>query len=222
MPRNATGTLFDLGSGVGVVGLAVASQNPKLKVVLVEKDKTLRNFTEQSLQLKVNQRFAKNISVLNADVLAKGEHRHRTGLKSQIADYVVINPPFYNESEVSHSPSGSRVEAHILDETGLEPWIKTATDILVFGGELTIIFRADGLNDVLTSMDGRFGAITILPIFSREGMPAKRIIVRGIRGSRAPTEIRRGLVTHGSTGNEYKAAVETILRKGVSLNLDTI
>ena len=191
-------------------------------MILVEKDETLRDLAEQSLQLEKNKNLAKRVSVLNADVLAKGEQRHKAGLNSQIANHVVINPPFYHGSDVSSSPSTPKAEAHILDQTGLEPWIKTATDILTFGGELTLIYRADGLCEVLSSMNSRFGTITILPIFSREGMKANRIIIRGIRGSRGPTEIRRGIVMHQSNDNKYTPFVESILRQGDCIDLNAV
>ena len=223
VPRNSTGTVYDLGAGVGVAGIAVASRIPNIKVVLVEKDETLRVFTEKSLQLKINRELAKRVSIINADITAKGELRHQAGLTSQIADHVIINPPFYNETDVSSSPSKQRTDAaHVLDENGLESWIKTATDILAFGGEITLIFRADGLSEVLSALNGRFGAITILPILPRENMKAKRIIVQGIRGSRTPTEIRRGIVIHEPNGNKYTPLVESVLRQGQYLDLQTI
>ena len=222
VPRDATGTLYDLGAGVGVAGLAVASRIPNLKIVLVEKDETLRKLAAESLKLKTNKEVAKQVSILNADVTAKGELRHKAGLISQTANHVIINPPFYNEEKVSISPSKQRAEAHILDQFGLESWIKTATDVLVFGGELTLIFRADGLSEILSSMSDRFGSITILPIFSRKNMNANRILVRGTRGSRGPLVIKRGLIIHKSSGNDYTPLVETILRNGECLDFNNI
>ena len=52
-------------------------------------------------------------------------------------------------------------------------------------GTLTLIWRADGLGDVLAALAG-FGAITILPIHPKPDAAAIRILVRAVRGGGAP------------------------------------
>src|SRR5229473_2587957 len=44
------------------------------------------------------------------------------------------------------------------------------------GGVLTVIFRADGLVDLIGALAGRFGAIAVLPVHGKPGAHAIRII----------------------------------------------
>jgi len=69
---------------------------------------------------------------------------------------------------------------------------------------------------ILSAFENRFGGITILPIYPRDGAPAIRVIVDGIKGSRAPLVIKPGLILHGS-GNAFQPDVDAILRRGAAL-----
>ena len=58
-----------------------------------------------------------------------------------------------------------------------------------------------------------------MPIHPRDGSPATRLILRGIKGSRAPLQIRAGLVLHNADGSS-RPEMEAILRHGAALDLD--
>ena len=65
---------------------------------------------------------------------------------------------------------------------------------------MALIHRADHLADVLAACSGRFGALSVLPVHPREGEEAHRILVRGIKGSRAPLRLLPPLVLHSQDG----------------------
>ena len=67
-------------------------------------------------------------------------------------------------------------------------------------GTLIAIHRADALPALLDAMDRRFGAIAVLPVYPRIGEPSVRILVRGVKGSRAPFSIMPGLILHEADG----------------------
>src|SRR3546814_10786815 len=79
------------------------------------------------------------------------------------------------------------------------------------GGRLTLIHKAGRLADILQALGSKAGAIRIGPLQSRQGEPAKRIIVSAVKGSRAPLEPAPGLVLHGADGR-YDPAVDAMLR----------
>jgi len=60
-------------------------------------------------------------------------------------------------------------------------WVDTAERILRSGGSLTLIFQAEGIADVLQACDPGFGAVAIMPIYPKPGLPAIRILVRALR-----------------------------------------
>ena len=221
LPQDAGGPLFDLGAGVGVAGLCAAARLPGVEVTLVERDTLAAKLARDNLALAANASFAARIRVVEADVIAPGRARAAQGLASDTANHIIINPPFYATEQHRASPHAARAGAHMLSEDGLEPWLRTASDLLVANGSLTMIFRADGLEEMLAAMRDRFGGIVVFPLFPRPGMNATRILVRGIRGSRAPMILRPGLVLHDNEGHGFSTTAEDILRHGAGLDLES-
>ncbi|MEP3279984.1 MAG: methyltransferase [Stappiaceae bacterium] len=219
IPQDAKGKLVDLGAGAGVAGMAAACRIPDLSVLLVERDPVMLSLSRRSLNRPGNAHIQARVSILPADITAKGSQRHAAGLTSAIAEHVILNPPYYDNHAVSQSPAEKKADAHVLGTSGIEPWIRTAADILTGSGTMTVIYRADGLADLLAVMSNRFGAITMVPVFPREGQAATRIIIQAKRNSRAPTKIRRGVVMHQSSGSTYTEEVEAILRDGQALDI---
>ena len=67
-------------------------------------------------------------------------------------------------------------------------------------------------------MQNRFGDIRIAPLFPRRGAAASRILVQGIKGSKAPLQILPGLVLHGE-GNDFTPEADAVLRHGAAFPL---
>lgn len=215
LPQETQGRLLDLGAGVGVAGLCAAARLPQILVRLVERDETALALARQSLSLRANAAFAGRVEIVPADVIAAGRVRRSQGLIPGSAEHVIMNPPYY-DSRHRPSPHAARAGAHVLGEGGLERWLRTASGLLVPGGSVTWIFRADALDEALAAMRGRFGGITVYPLYPRAGEAAQRIILRGIRGSRAPLLLAPGLVLH--EGTAYSPAAEAVLRTGAGLS----
>ena len=97
-------------------------------------------------------------------------------------------------------------------------WVATAARLLRPGGTLTVIFRADGVADLLNALGGDFGAITLLPVHGKPDTSAIRVVAGAIKGGRAPPAILPGLVlaAHDDTPTPAAAAV---LRHGAALTL---
>ena len=65
---------------------------------------------------------------------------------------------------------------------------------------------------MLKSFAARFGAITILPLTPREGEPSHRILIRGIKGSRAPLTLLASRVLHTPAGRTFRPEFDAIFR----------
>jgi tRNA1(Val) A37 N6-methylase TrmN6 len=74
------------------------------------------------------------------------------------------------------------------------------------------------LPELLELLQGRFGALKVAPVFSQAGSAAIRILVQGIKGSRAPMSLMPGIVLRGE-GEGYTTQAEGILRHGAPLAL---
>ncbi len=200
VPNVDRGTVADLGAGAGVAGFAALNLNPGLELVTAEIDPDLASLQVESLALTANRHFANRVTVLTADVTKTGTERLETGLTDNMVDHAIMNPP-YNSSNYRTPSDPSKTIAHFMAEGGLDAWFRTAAAITRPGGTFTVIYRTEGLPTILACTQGRFGGLAILPIHSRANEPAKRIIVKAMRGSRAPMTIVPGLVVHNADGS---------------------
>jgi tRNA1(Val) A37 N6-methylase TrmN6 len=95
----------------------------------------------------------------------------------------------------------------------------TAAGLLRAHGALTLIWRAEALDEVLAALDAAaFGSATLLSVHPKPGAPAIRVLVRAIKASRAPMSLLPGLVLADVEGKPTSAA-EDVLRGGAVLPL---
>ena len=138
-------------------------------------------------------------------------------LRSLSFDHVFINPPFYEASSSSAPSDAGRDTAHRIGEAKLEDWISAGLRRLKPRGYFTIIHRAERLPDILYALHGKAGDVRILPLVSREGRAAGRVIVRARKGSAAPSTLLSPLVLHkgelhGKDEDSFLSSVRSILR----------
>ena len=208
MPADASGLLVDLGAGVGTAGLAAALAAPGLTVRLAERDPealrlAARNVAANGLEARVEP--------IAVDLLGPAKAREAI-LPRECATHVICNPPFYAAAAVRASPRADRAAAHVLGAGGLDDWLRVAAATLAPHGALALIFRGDGLAEVLAALTGRFGAVSVLPVHPRAEDPAHRLIVGAIKGSRARPRVLPGLVLHPPGSNAYLGPAEAVLR----------
>lgn len=197
LPEGAHGLLVDLGCGSGVVGLGAAARCEALAVQLVDCDPLMVDLARlNSRQNGLDARVRADM----CDVLASFAIRQQQGLLAESADFVLSNPPFHPAGRVQTSPVEPRARAHVLDDAGMEQWVKTIHTTLKPKGQAVMIHRPDMLPLLLASMQGRFGAIHVRPVHGKAGRPATRILLSGVKGSRAPLVLLEPLVLHGRDG----------------------
>jgi tRNA1(Val) A37 N6-methylase TrmN6 len=209
--------IADLGAGVGTAGLAVAARVPGTQVKLVEISASLA--TLAALNAARNQ-LVDRVNAVALDVGASAADYAAAGLPAASCDAVLMNPPFNDPARHKPSPDGRRRSAHDLAPASLVTWVDAAGRLLRRGGALSMIFRTEGLTDLLGALSGRFGAIVVLPVHGKPGGNANRIIVGAVKGSGAPLAILPGLVLATEEGKPTDAA-EAVLRNGADLALFT-
>ncbi len=218
IPPETSGVVADLGAGVGAAGLCLASRVPNVSVKLVDNDPLVLNLAKRNIHHENNAYFSHRVCLLPADIVAKGVQRHAAGLTPESIDHAIMNPPYYSRRAFQASPSSARAAAHVLDHQGLEPWIRTATDVIRPGGSLTLIFRADGLIELTNLLEGRFGAIDVMALHPRPESPAIRVLIRAIRASRAPLRLLPGHILHQKEGSSFTPLSQAIMRDGDGLH----
>jgi tRNA1(Val) A37 N6-methylase TrmN6 len=210
-PEISRGLIVDVGAGVGAVGLALAQANPGAQIVLLEKNAAAAAFARENAALNGLETAVRIVEADLFDVAA----RKAEGLV-EAAELVVTNPPFLAAGEARRSPDSDRAMAHVLDEGGVEKWLRASLALLRPGGILVAIHRADALASLLAAVSGRLGDVSVLPIHPKADEKAVRAILRGRKGSKAPLALLPGLVLHAPDGR-FTAQAEEIHRRGARL-----
>jgi tRNA1(Val) A37 N6-methylase TrmN6 len=187
--------VVDFGAGVGTAGLAVASRVKGVSLALVEIDAGLAELA--SANAATNDLRA---DVIVMDVAASADTFVAAGLAPDSADAVLMNPPFNDPARHRSSPDKSREIAHVATAATLDDWIHSARRLLKSGGVLTLIWRADGIAEVLAALDRGFGSLMILPVHGDPAQPAIRILVRAVKGGKAPAAICAPLALRDAAG----------------------
>lgn len=204
----------DLGAGVGAAGLALAYRVAGLAVTLVEIDPLLASLAAQNAE---RNGLAGRVRAVCLDVTAPGAAFAAAALAAGSVHAVLMNPPF--NAAASPSPQGRRRLAHAAAPGTLAQWTATASRLLRPDGVLTLIWRADGLGEVLDVLAAAgFGATTILPVHPKPAAAAIRVLVRTVKASRAPLQVLPGLLLADADGRPTEAA-DALLRGGAMLSL---
>jgi tRNA1(Val) A37 N6-methylase TrmN6 len=203
----------DLGAGVGGAGLALARRIEGVNVTLVEIDPVLTALAAGNAQ---RNGLSDRVRAVCLDVEASAADFTAAGLAPGSAACVLMNPPFNVAQQPS--PDHARRLAHAASAATLERWLRTAARLLRADGVVTLIWRADGLADVLAALAKDFGAITALPVHPKPGAAAIRVLVRATKGNRAPLVLLPGFLL-ADADSKPTAAAEAVLRKGEALSL---
>ena len=196
----AEGRFAEVGAGVGAVALAILRRRPRVSADLVEVDADLAGLAADNAE---RNGLAERARILRLDVCdARG--RREAGLADGQAEAVVTNPPFFDPGTVRVSPDRARARAHVFaGETSAAPligWIRACLAVLKPGGRFVMIHRPDALAAILAAAENRLGALVLLGVHPRAGASAHRLLLSGVKGSKAPLRIAPGLVLHQADG----------------------
>ncbi|HYI29511.1 MAG TPA: methyltransferase, partial [Bradyrhizobium sp.] len=205
----------DLGAGIGAAGLALAVRVADVAVTLIEIDPELAGIAAENV---ARNGLGSRARVLTLDVTAPSDAFAAQGLGPGSFDRVLMNPPFNNPAQGNVSPDPVRRAAHAASGASLADWVAAAAWLLHSAGTLTLIWRADGIAQVLAALEPDFGGVAVLPVYGRAGQPAIRILVHASKGSRAPLMLLPGLELNDLAGKPA-AAAENVLRHGQALAL---
>jgi len=207
-PARPGDRVVDFGSGVGAAGLALARRVPSIELLLIEIDPALAKLARGNAALNA---IAAGILVL--DVTSAPEKFAAAGLAADSIDVVLMNPPFNHPSRHRASPDRARATAHVATAAALADWVRAARRVLKSQGTLTLIWRADGIAEVLTALDRGFGSLAILPVHGAASAPAIRLLVRATKGGKAPTQILAGLMLNDESAVPNKQLQDVLAGK---------
>lgn len=133
-------------------------------------------------------------------------------------DHAFANPPWH-EARGTRSPDSAQEAARRADPELIERWIGCLAAALRFRGTLSVIASVEALPAILKATQTHdCGSPAIFPFWPRQGIAAKLLLLRIVRGGKAPCRVLPGLALHGD-GHAYSAEADHILRGGGSLDL---
>ena len=209
-PAHPGDRVADLGAGVGAAGLAVARRVSGIDLILVEADEALAGLAR--VNARANAIAARTIVL---DVAADAKTFASAGLHADSVDVVLMNPPFNDPARHRASPDKAREAAHVASGETLENWVHAARRILKSGGHVVMIWRADGIAEVLGTLDRGFGSLVILAVHVNVTSPAIRVLVRATKGGRTPTRMLPPLFLNDEAAESDSAARTILAGEGV-------
>lgn len=209
-PARAGDRVVDFGAGVGAAGLAVAKRVAGIKLVMVEIDEKLADLARCNAAANA---VAADLFVL--DVTSDAGAFAAAGLLPDSVDVVLINPPFNDRARHRASPDEARASAHVATAATLEGWVHAGRRVLKSGGILAMIWRADGIAEVLAALDRGFGSLAILPVHADVTSPAIRVLVRAVKGGKAPTRIQPALMLNDKSARPNQTVQDILAGKAV-------
>jgi tRNA1(Val) A37 N6-methylase TrmN6 len=203
--------VLDAGAGTGAASLCLAARVPECLILGLELQRDLHRIASQNV---TQNGLDRRVEMIRGDL-----ERPPPRFSGASFDHVMSNPPHLAAAEASPPPHRERALAHVETTMDLAAWVAACLRMLKPEGHLTLIHRADRLDEVLAALLGRAGDVIVFPLWpAADGRPAKRVLIQARKGARGPLRLTSGLVLHGPDGN-FAAVAEGVLRDGLALEL---
>ena len=162
--------VLDLGTGVGAVGLCIAKRVPDCTIFGVELQPALAQLAQRNA---TRNGFGDRVHTIVHDIAQP--------LPAELGpfDQVVTNPPYMAAAAADPPPDRSKALATVESSADLARWLEVATGALKPDGTLTLIHRADRLEEIAAHL--------VAPALgrARRQAPAARAARAGARPPRA-------------------------------------
>lgn len=206
VPARAGETVLELGCGAGAAFLCLAARVPGLAIVAVEREPALAALARTNA---ARNGLAGRVTVIEGDVADPGLRRALPR-----AAHGFANPPFWSDGT---APPGALRRAATHD-AALADWAACLAAAVAPRGSVRLILPAARFAEGLAALAGTgFGSPSLLPLWPRAGVAAKRVILGARRGGRGPGRVLPGLVLHAGEGPTPEA--EAVLREAAALGL---
>jgi tRNA1(Val) A37 N6-methylase TrmN6 len=201
LPALAKGEALELGCGCGGALLPAAFRLPGVSFTGLELAENVAQMARTGAQLNG---FGARVTIENTEASEWVKpHENRF-------DLVFANPPYFEPGKIS-DPGEGKASAYI-ETLSLEGWIKAMLHAAKPRAPVVLVHRAAELARLLAQLDRQAGEITVLPVASRAGEPARRVLVRARKGlRRGPLTLLPPLITHTEDGSARTPAAQAII-----------
>lgn len=214
VPAIAGETVLDVGCGVGTAALCLAARVPESRVRGIDMQHDLVSLAVHNARANGMQG---RVDFMRGDLL-----RPPPRLAGGSFNHVMANPPYAAAGTGNAPPDPMKAKSSVEGEAGLADWLRFCGGMVRPKGTITLIHKADRLDELLAIMRDGFGDIAVFPLWpgprsgDKGNRPAKRVIVRGRKGAGAPFRLLPGLILHGQDGS-FTALADAVLRGAASI-----
>lgn len=207
LPQLEKGEALELGCGAGGALLPAAFRLAGPAFTGLEQDAATARLAREGAELNG---FDGRVSI------EVGEASNWVKAHENRFDLVFANPPYFEPGTISQPGEGK--SGAYIESLPLEGWIKAMAFAAKPRAHMVMIHRAADLARILAVFDRQAGEITVLPVTSKEGEPARRVLVRGRKGlKRGPLTLLPPLVTHEADRKARTPAAQAIV-EGLPIN----
>ncbi len=168
VPVKAGDRVLDLGVGTGAVSLCIRARVPKCRIVGIDKNTGYLELAQKSV---VKNSWEQSIDLHVGDVC----HPPRI-LQPGSFDYVVANPPYFEEESYFKSPHSGKSEAHANHGSNLADWVACAKHYSKPEGQFFVIFPSDKEERLVAALNDHFNDIRLFRVFSNSKITPIRLI----------------------------------------------
>ncbi len=201
LPELTGGEALELGCGCGGALLPAAFRLPGVSFTGVEQDAGVAEMARAGVGANG---FGARVRIETAeasDWVRAHENRF---------DLVFANPPYFEPGKISE-PGAGKAGAYV-ESLSLEGWVKAMLFAAKPRAAVVMVHRAAALARVLAQFDRQAGEITVLPVASKAGEAARRVLVRGRKGlKRGPLTLLAPMVTHTPNGSVRAEAAQAVV-----------
>jgi tRNA1(Val) A37 N6-methylase TrmN6 len=208
IPARAGETVLEGGVGSAGASLCLARRVDGLQVKGIDIQSDMVALARKNIDLNG---LSDRVSVQETSI------KDLSGAQSQY-DHIMINPPYLPAGKAICPPDDNKGQAHMDLNANLRDWIRFCVHYVKQKGTVTLVYRADRMDEVISYLYGRVGDLMIMPLWPRLGSKAKRVIIQGRKGMSGAVSMLPGLALHGDVAR-YTPEADEILRQGKALDL---
>jgi tRNA1(Val) A37 N6-methylase TrmN6 len=207
---SAGSQVLDVGAGVGAVMLCLSHHHPDVFITGLELQTDMVKLNRQNILL--NSKSGK-VKIIQGNILEAPVETQPNSF-----DHVLSNPPYFAYgSEASSDDKPKALSRHLAD-IDLKLWVNACLRMVKPRGHLTLIYRADRLDEIMSILKIKAGGIKIFPLWPTRDTPAKLVLVQARKGVKTACELLPGLLLH-QNNKEYTPEAEAVFRGDAILKL---
>ena len=194
---------IDLGSGCGILAIALAKINGVREVVGLELQPELVAIARRNARLN---RVEAHVTFLEGDI------RDTDTLKSLApADGVCANPPYYPALSGRINPDRQKAVARHEIKGGMLDFIRAGSRLLRRGGVFATIIPVQRLQEALQTLTSATLNLSRMRfVYSYEGQPATLVLLETLKDKKSPLSVEPPLIIYASP-KTYTEEVQNLM-----------